>query len=605
MNQRMMNKNGIIGIAFACIVLAGLASAFPFTATIDGPSSVSLMEGTSLTVPLVLHNVDFEKHSITITTDTDSGFIEAVPIIKKFSLNGYESTTLGIVIRATDDADHDTYEVMVEVDVDGQLVEVPITVYVGSNPFLTVGSFTKTVCGNEWVDAISFSVKNNSSEDTVVHITAEHPVLFPTFEEESLSLENGETEIIELELNVSPQNTGEYEGMIFVENEHILVSRPFSVKVQDCPDPVEKVLSLTLPKKPKDLVKLETSYFPITLKNLTSQTQEVEIAIESAIPVDSLTVHLSSKETLTLDIILRPDLSVPAGTHPVKITATASGYSVSQTVTMKVLPLAYIEAEAVNTIYELEEGETQTMQVIVKNVGDTSQSIGMAMQFSTPGIDYTFTPSALTLPAGKTHVFMLSVHAAENAGIDRVNNAILIQGNPARSIPLSFVLIDTDAMGVLSINVLSAPQVIHLNAGESKEFEIVVENPTDESILGIRFKLVGVNGSGLVLIPGDPTEALAPHQTKTMRFTLMASDDTRGGTYDPILVMESADAAQTVPFTVIVDADGNEGVLTGLFTFAGKNAGLIGLIILVLAATYWLVGKVMKRSPVWASPWVR
>lgn len=598
----MMKK---LGILFAFVALTGLTSAFPFTATIEGPSAVSMLEGMTVTVPLNLHNVDFEKHSITVAVKTDSGFIEAKPIIKKLTLNGYESTTLGIDIHAEDDADHDTYEVLVKVDADGQVAEVPIVVYVGSNPYLTLSSFTKTVCGNEWVDDISFSVKNNSNEDTDVLVKAEHPILFPTFDEETLSLENGETQIIDLELNVSPQNVGEYEGTIFAQNDKVLVARTFSVKVNDCPTPTEKVISLTLLKKPKDLTKLQTTFFPITLKNLTSQTQEVFVSVESVILVDALTVHLTSKETLTVDLLVKPDLSVKAGTYPVKITAYASGYSVSQTVNMKVLPLSYIQAETVSTIYELSAGETKTMQFVVNNLGDVSQTLTTSMLSASPGITYTFTPSTFTVASGKSQVVSLSVAASSNVSIDSVSNAILINGKPPQSIPLVFELVKSDDSSILEIDVLSGPDVLTLNQGESKEFEIVVENPTDESIQGIVFKLVGVKGSGLILIPKDSSEVLAPHQTKTMVFTLKASEKTKVGAYSPILVMESADAVQTVPFTVIVNESGFLSGLTGFFILLGSNASMLGLILILILVGLWVIGKVTRKTPAWASKWVK
>jgi uncharacterized membrane protein len=420
-----------------------------------------------------------------------------------------------------------------------------------------------------------------------------------------LELENGETQIIDLELNVSPQNVGEYDGVVTAQNDKVLVARPFSVKVNDCPTPTEKVISMTLPKKPKDLTKLQTVFFPITLKNLTSQTQEVLVSVESVIPVDALSVHLTSKETLTVDLLVKPDLSVKAGTYPVKITAYASGYSVSQTVNMKVLPLSYIQAEGVSTIYALGAGQTKTMQFVVNNLGDVSQSVSSSMKFSSPGITYTFNPSTFNLASGKSQVVSLSVSASDNVNIDSVNNTIVVNGKPSQSIPLVFEIVKSDNQSVLEIDVLSAPDVLNLNQGESKEFEIVVENPTDESIQGIVFKLVGVKGSGLVLIPKDPSEVLAPHQTKTLVFTLKSSEKTKGGAYSPILVMESADAVQTVPFTVIVKETGFLSGLTGFFVLLGGNASGVGLIILLILVALWIIGSVTRKTPAWTSKWVK
>lgn len=599
----MMKKLGLLILALFAI--AGVVTAFPFTATLDSQPNVSLLEGHTITSTIEIHNVDFEKHKITVTAKSDSKFVKVKPQIKSFTLNGYESTQLGIDIEATDDADHDTYNVTIKVDADGQVKEVPLTVYVGNNPFLTVSTFNTSVCGNEYVDSVSVSVKNLTSDDSAILIKAEQPVLFPTFEDESIQLDKGDTEIVSLDVHVSPQNTGSYDGTIFVQNDQILVARPFSVKVNDCPTPVEKTISLTLLKKPKDLVKLQTTLFPITLKNLTDNVQNVNVTIESVIPVEAISITLTPNETQTVDLKVSPDLSTKAGTYPAKITATASGYSVSQTTNMKVLPLAYIDASAATTIFEMTKGETQSMQIIVDNQGDTSQSISMAMQYAIPGVDFVFTPSTFMLAAGKTQVVNLAVTVSANASLNSVNNSIIVNGTPTKTIPLTFDVISDTPVNTLLINIISAPELLKLNAGEEKTFEVVVENPTDSSIVGIHFKLVGVKGSGLVLLPKDPSETLAPHQTKTLVFVLKASDTTKAGAYAPILVMESAKASTSVPFTVIVEQGGLLSGLTGFFILLSGNAPLLGLIILLVIVALWVIGRVTKDTPAWASKWVK
>ncbi len=599
----MMKQLGLILLAMVAIV--GTASAFPFTSDVNGPSAVGLLEDMTITPALDIHNVDFQPHTFTITATSDSPFITAKPVVKKMVLNGYESTQIGLDIHSTDDAEHDTYTVTVKVDADGQVKTFPILVYIGSNPYLTVGTFSKNVCGNEYVDSISFSVKNITNTDTAVSIHAEQPILFPTFEDEIYDLPKGEQKTLSILLNTSPPNTGTYEGILYVTNNQIVVARSFSVKVNDCPSLIEKTVSLTLPKKPKDLVKLQTTLFPITLKNLTDETQHVDVSVDSIIPSGAFTIVLSPNETQTVDVPFMPDLSVKSGTYSVNITATANGFSISQSANMKVLAFSYITTTPVTTIYEMFKGETKTMIVLVENKGDVSQNISMSMQNSIPGVDYAFTPSTFTLAAGKSQLVQLNVVVDESANIESVNNSIIINGTPIQYIPFTFQLVSPENPLLTDLKVLSAPSHLDLVAGKDVPFDVIVENPTDNSVLGLHFKMVGVKGSGLILISADPTQSIAPHQTKTLSFTLRADASTKPGAYSPILVMESPSVGVSVPLSVNVEQPGFFSGITGFFSLLGGNASAVGLILLLVILGLWFVGRVSKKSPAWTSRWVK
>ncbi|MFH0970799.1 MAG: hypothetical protein V1776_05060 [Candidatus Diapherotrites archaeon] len=593
----------IISIIVVLAAFTSLVTAFPFTSSMESPSSVSLLEGMTATLSLNVHNVDFEKHEVKISAKSDSGFITAIPTLKKFSLNGYESTTIGIVVSASDDADHETYDVVVKVDMDGQLVEVPITVYVGNNPYLTVSVFDQSVCGNDYVGTLNVSVKNISGNDTLVLLHGEQPILFPTFQDESFELASSTTEIVSLSISTSPHNIGLHEGTIWAETSQIVVLRPFVVSVNDCPVFPEKTISLTLPKKPKDLKKLQTTLFPITLKNLTTNKQNVHVTVDSIIPANSLDFTLNSLETLTLDLSLFPGLETPAGTYPVKISATAGDYTTSQSVNMKVLPLSYLEAESVSTFYTLVKGQSQDAVFIVHNKGDVSQTVSFGMKQDIPDVDFVFNPSSSNIPAGKSQIVTLSVYAHEDTSVDGVNNFIQINGGShALSIPLSFDIISFDGELPSVINVVSAPTVLNMVKGQDKTFEITLQNPTDNSIFGVHFKMVGVKGSGLILI-GEQNTVLAPHQTRTYAFTLKTSDFTNEMTYYPILVVTSPHAETSIPFTLNVYETGFLAGFTG-FLFGAQGIGL-GIVVLLILLVLWIIGHFPKKSPAWASKWVK
>ncbi|MEK6821278.1 MAG: hypothetical protein AABY11_02685, partial [archaeon] len=389
----MLQKTGFfLFVLISALFVAPVVSAFPFTANMDGPSTVSLLEGMTVTIPLSVNNLDFEEHDVTITVDSDSKLIKVTPAIKKFSLNGYESTVIGLDVFATLDADHDPYDVTIIIDADGQKTEVPLNVYVGSNPFLTVSAFNSASCTSDFFDSVSVSVKNNTGSDATVLVKGEHPILFPTFEEESLFLESGEIDIVQLSVATLPGNAGDYEGVVYVQTDAVLVARPFDVSVNECVSPKEAIVSLVFPKKAKDLIKLQTTLFPVTVKNLTNKVQQVNLSVDSIIPASAEDLVLQPNESFTLNVSVSPALSTPAGTHPFKVTASASGYIISQSTNMKVLPFSFVQSTLVDSFTKVTKGYSEEMVFVVENKGDVSQTVSFGVQFPIPGIDFSFSP---------------------------------------------------------------------------------------------------------------------------------------------------------------------------------------------------------------------
>lgn len=168
MNPMLNILSGIL-LTFVLVLAAPSVHAFPFTASVDGPTNLSLVEGLTATIPIDINNIDFQSHHVVITTSSDSGFVDADVILDEFDMAPYQFTQVGVSISASEDADHDTYHVNVKVLMDGQQTIVPVTVYVGTNPFLTVNPFTKNVCGGEFVENLTVSVKNNIAHSERTH----------------------------------------------------------------------------------------------------------------------------------------------------------------------------------------------------------------------------------------------------------------------------------------------------------------------------------------------------------------------------------------------------------------------------------------------------
>lgn len=596
MNNTLKLLIGFIFIAFILPISA--VHAFPANASIDGPSNVSLLEDMTYTISVDVNNGDFHEQTVTITTKSSSPFIKAKPVVKTFVLPPYTHTTTGVDITATNDAANDDYDVTITVDVGGQKMDVPVKVYVGTNPFLTLNTFDKSVCANEYIDEVSVSVKNNTGSEKTVFLRAEQSILFPFFEEETIQLDSGDTEFVQFNVNTSPLNVGEYNGVILAQTSDIVLVRPFSVEVNDCPEPVEKTLSISVPTKIKDLVKTKTTLVPVTVKNLTKVVQEVSVYTSSIIPSESQSLFMGPNSTAIVNVPLTPGLDIAAGTYPVQFIASASGYTVSQTVNAKVLPIDLLEMHAATNIFTLVEGQSKTMTLIVDNRGDSTQTVTMGVQNTIPDITFSFAPSAFSLAPGKSTVVELSVSAKTNATIDSVNTTILATGSKSSAtLGVAFDVLSQEEIAEGLIEIVAHPEYIETTPDAQKKIVIALHNPTENTISGVHFKLVGVKGADMAIVQ-EQSIVLTPHETENVTLTLVTQETTLVGTYSPVLVVESPDATSSVAFTVNVKNPGFLSAFTGLFLFLGDKAALIGLIILIVILALWLVSR-NKKGQAW------
>lgn len=590
----------VFGFIVAALVLFPLVNAFPYTASFSGPSAVSLLENTSVSIPLEIQNNDFHSHTVKISGFSDDSAVKIIPNLKTFTISPYEKATVGIVVRALEDADHGTVPSKVRVDLDGQITEVPLTIYVGTNPYLTLTTFNTVVCAGEYVESISILVESRVSADTEVTLRAEQSILLPYTEEETLTLENGIEQYITFKVNVSPQNVGVYTGTILAETDKLIMIRPFVVRVNDCPVFVEKTISLKVPTKTYDLPKLKTTNVPITVKNLTDDAQFVEFFIETNIGYVLNSITIAPNDTAIVNAAFTPDLSIPAEKETLNITAVASGYSITQSFSVNVLPLDLLEMQSVNTIYEISEGETKNADFIITNKGDSPQNITFGTANAIPGVTFTFSPTTATLTAGKFAHVSVSIRVDDSTSTKNVNTSFVSTGKTSASIPIVFSILDSIDTTNIPIIFVSVPKEITLNTDEQKEISVTIQNNTDSSVLGLRFKLLGVNGANISVI-GPLDTALAPHETKTIALKIVTQEDTPAGVYSPMLVVQGRNGSGAAPLSIRVNGGLINNLLTGLVTFANERAGILGFIILVILAVLYFLSRTEKRFPVWTA----
>lgn len=596
----MVNVVKMIGFLVAAMVFLPLVSAIPFTASFDSPSALSLLEGTSASLPLEIQNNDFTSHTVKISGFSDDAGVKIIPNIKTFVISPYEKATIGITVRALDDADHGTVLGKVKVDLDGQIVEVPVTVYVGTNPYLTLTTFNSVVCAGEYVESISVLVENRTSGDVDVSLHASHPILLPFSDDESVTLENGIEQFVTFHVNVSPQNVGTYTGTIVAETSQIVMVRPFKVSVNDCPTPSEKTISLKVPTKTYDLTKLKTTTVPITVKNLTDEPQYVEFFIETTIPHSIPSITIAPNDTAIINASFTPDTSIPAGKKTINVSAVSSGYSIVQSIQVNVLPLDYLTMQSVNTIYDITEGDVEAVDFVVFNEGDSTQTIVFGTQHVIPGVTFSFTPDKVVLEKGNSAHVRAFVRVAESTSTTKVDTFLVASGKTTASFPISFSILENDDVTQIPLTFVSVPAEMSIDVDSQKEFLVTVQNNSDTSVLGVRFKLSGVNGAFISVI--SPTDvAIAPHETKTIALKLVTQEETRPGLYSPILVAQGTNGVGNAPFALKVNGGFGSGLLTGLVTFANERAGILGFIVLVILAVFYLVSRSEKRSPAWTA----
>ncbi len=572
-------------LALLALTFAGAVSAFAFSAQALGPQTIALEKGHSLSVPVKITNLDVDAHDVTITIDTNSNLIEGDVLIDSLELQADQSAEFGIAISAESDADNDSYSLNVRVDADGQVSTIPYTVYVGSNPFLTITTFNEDVCANDYVHDIAFSVRNNLTTSVRVDAIAEQSYLSPSVDPASRVIARGDTEFFSMAIHTAPLSAGDYDGVVLVKTSQIWVQKPFSVDVHDCVAPAEKPIEMTLPISPKSLVKFKTTLIPVKIRNLSEETQTITLATNSIIPSQNMTIQIPEGETATVNVPFSPDASVAAGTYAVEFIASTESYSQSKLLNLKVVAADHFELLANIPAFTAQKGRTTTLTFQLHNDGDTTQTVQLGMQQATPGVDYAFAPSSVNLGAGQRVTVELKVTPTSSTTTTNVSNVIVAAGKSTQTYPITFSVVPAPIEEqIFVLEFLSTPEFISLSQGESRDIQVIVRNPTDASLQEIAFRVSGEAKQAGIVVLSEELLFLAPYETRTITLTLQASRDATVGKAAASLLADGSNAAGSASFDVNVVSSGLfNGVFSGLASFIGNTGiGLLVLIFLLL-----------------------
>ncbi|QQR92385.1 MAG: hypothetical protein IPJ89_04480 [Candidatus Iainarchaeum archaeon] len=574
-------------IVVLAVAFAGMAMAFPFTAEALGPQTIALEKGHSLSVPIKITNLDVDAHDVKISIDTNSNLIKGNSLVKEIELATDQSAEFGIAITANSDASNDSYSLDVRVEADGQLSIIPYTVYVGTNPFLNIVTFNEDVCANDYAHNVSFSVRNSLTTSVLVEASAEQSYLSPSVEPEEMVIGRGETEFFSMIIHTAPLSAGDYDGVVLVKTAQIWAQKAFSVEVNDCAAPAKKPIEMTLPTNQRSLVKFKTTFVPVQIRNLSDETQTITLATNSGIPSENKTIQIPKGENATVQIPFTPDASVPAGTYTVEFIASTETYSQSKLFNVKVIAADHFELLANIPAFTAQKGRTTTVTFQLHNDGDTTQLVQLGMQSATPGVDYTFSPSSVNLGAGQRVTVELKIVPATNTTTNNVQNSIVAVGKETVTYPISFTIAPApieDETFVLEF--LSAPELVSIAQGETREIQVIVHNPTDAALQEIGFRVSGEAKQAGIAVVSDELLILAPYETRTITLTLQASRDADVGKAAAVLLADGSNAAGSTSFQVdIVSGNPFSGVFTGFVSFIGNTGlGLIVLVFVVLLA---------------------
>ena len=585
----------------ALMAFSALAVAFPFTAQAQGPQTIALAKGHSLSVPIKITNLDVDTHDVTISIDSNSALVKGHSLVQHIELAEDQSAEFGIGISATSDARNDSYSLTVRVEADGQLSTIPYTVYVGTNPFLTVTAFNESACANDYSHNISFSVRNDLSTSVLVHASAEQSYLSPSVEPSESLLAHGELEYFSMQIHTAPLSAGEYDGTILVKTSQIWVQKPFLVKVKDCVPTAEKPIEMTLPISPKSLVKFKTTNIPVQIRNLSEETQTITIATDSIIPSENKTIQIPKGEIATVQIPFTPDASIATGTYAVEFIASTESYSQSKLLNLKVIAADHFALLANIPAFNAEKGATTKLTFQLHNDGDTTQTIQLGVQDISPAVAYAFSPASVTLVAGQRATVELKVTPSSNAANGRVDNAIIAIGKSTLTQAFHFNIVDAPATQEFEVlEFLSAPEFISLAQGETRDIQVIVHNPNDVSLQEIAFRISGEAKQAGVSILSDELLILAPYETRTVTLQVHADTDATLGKANATLLANGSNATGATSMQVDVLAQGFfGGVFTGFASFIGNTGiGLMVLVFLIL-----LILGYAYRAPTQGQQW--
>ncbi|MFA6319956.1 MAG: FixG Ig-like domain-containing protein [archaeon] len=561
---------------------------------------------------------DFDSKSIPYN------YLETFVSNNKFCLNSGESSEVTLNVNSCS-AQERTYTVKV---FDNEInLDLDFEFEVGNcNNFdgFKIEEYDGTICSGEKRE-YSVLVKNSSSIEKKIYLSAENSFMLPHFNKDYIILQGDESEYVSLKINASSLRVGSSEVVsILGVGEDYHIKKLINFDVVDCSNIKKRTFELSVPSVCFDVErgqKFESQFSirrnsdgddcSITKKdfflNLYGATSELSYNTVSLKKGDSKTIFYS--------LSVPSDLS--AGKNYVTVNAVDGfewdSFSESKNICLNVLPQSdssfFVRTQLKDVIW----CGSNIFEIEVVNNGDLDENYSLSYIELPTGVSINFSESNFTVKKGESKTIYVSVSTNPNSRIgDNQKIQLKLDGSTQLNTTIYFSIKERTSFDNLQI--LSATSKISMVGGSSAAFDLVIRNNSQKDLNGVIVSIESLPsqvGYEEILIP-----LIKSGEVIAVNGLIKAGDV--NGVYDPVFVVASNEFLNKKSFVLSISKNEGffSGMFTGLFSF-GLNpisfnelnfGGIFGLVILaiILIVLVWLItlGVLIVSKPVSKEAWM-
>lgn len=587
---------------------------------------ICLEKCTSYTTFIEVTNNTDEKKYFDLDLDYDDHF-EIELGKNKFYLNEGQSTKVPVSARTCSN-DADNYDVVIS-DYDNDL-EITLEYEVGNcenYDGFEIEEYENKVCQGE-VARYTVDVTNSTEEEKVIYLTAENQFLLPYFEKERVILEDDEKESVDVIVNAKHAPIGKYNVFLGGDADNYHIEKRLVVEVVDCSDISERNVLIETAGLCIDTERGATVESSFTLRRLADGCEGCkfdELGVDLSLfdldyELSHDTVYLEAGEEKVIDYTLYVPENISTGVHLVEINAKELpqgvfdeelGFIDSKTICINVAGINESSVKVLTNTKDIAWCGSEIFELEIINSGDFDETFDLSATDLPVGVQVIFSEEEVTVPAKSTKIIYVSVATDHDSEIkDNQSVKINLEGTTDLSTRIYFNI--KGKAELADIEILSATELLTLNAGESGTYEVLIRNNSDRTYNNIELSIESSDAE--IISEVRLIESIAPGEIKTITGDISALD--ANGYIKAAFELESTSFLNKKEFGIFVKNNkpllaginsgemGNiNGPATGFFSLGGVSLGVglgIFFILLLLALVLAVIfTKEPKTKEIW------
>ena len=484
---------------------------------IRSKDELNLNRGNSAGIDFTFKNISGNSFCSNLFTEVSDSDLEASLPVNEICLNSGESVTLTLFVYAAEFASSDSYEVSVIADNEEEVTST-IEVNVNSNDLFAVSRLDSEINSDSLRDSIRARITNRSNSRETINLNAFSDYFLPYFEPSRITLDEDESRTVDLFFNINNSvPLGSHEIGIELSGDTFTQTESFSVQLMNSFQ--SKELSILGSSLCQSASKGTAKNISFTVSNSSDADQSIDLWTENGkalLSLNSFNLRRNSSQRVSLNFT--PSLNEASGNQYAKVFAFNGIESTEFEFCFNVA-----KSRAVNFSFPesiaMKTGEEKTINLIVENSGDFTNSTEIEFIESIEGIKFSFNKEKISLNSGESKSIPVIISADENALAG--DFTFKVKAKVGSLVKEEVKTIKVVAIDKLNFN--SYPAEINLISGEEKEIELILSNLGNSNASNIKIELIGLPQG--ISFNSIQLNDLFVNESKPVKLNLKASNE--------------------------------------------------------------------------------